>query len=174
MHTAQRNQVEVGVTPSQQLVKLVNDTLTAALGGDAAPLARAERGPTIILLAGLQGAGKTTAAAKLAALLRRQGRTPMLVATDTFRPAAIEQLVKMGALVGVPVFEQGTRPKPADIARAGVEAAIAARCDTVIIDTAGRVAVRLNLSECKRHAVNLTPRALTFRLTRRSWRNCAP
>jgi hypothetical protein len=134
--------VEVGVTPSQQLVKLVNDQLTAALGGAAAPLARAERGPTVILLAGLQGAGKTTAAAKLAALLRRQGRTPMLVATDTFRPAAIEQLVKMGALVGVPVFEQGTRPKPADIARDGVAAAVAAKCDTVIIDTAGRIAVR--------------------------------
>ncbi len=130
------------MTPSQQLVKLVNDQLTAALGGAAAPLARAERGPTVILLAGLQGAGKTTAAAKLAALLRRQGRTPMLVATDTFRPAAIEQLVKMGALVGVPVFEQGTRPKPADIARDGVAAAVAAKCDTVIIDTAGRIAVR--------------------------------
>ncbi len=135
--------MEAGVTPSQQLVKLVNDELTAALGGEAAPLARATAGPTVILLCGLQGAGKTTAAAKLAALLTRQGRVPMLVAADTFRPAAIEQLVKMGAAAGnVPVFQQGADKRPQDIAAAGVAAAAAAGCDTVIVDTAGRVAVR--------------------------------
>ena len=130
-----------GVKPREQLIKVVSDELRAALGGEAVPLATAASGPTVILLAGLQGAGKTTIAAKLALLLKKQGRRPMLVATDTFRPAAIEQLVKTGTAAGVPVFEQGTRPKPADIARAGVAAAKAGKHDVVIIDTAGRVAV---------------------------------
>lgn len=156
-----------GVKPRDQLIKFVNDELKEALGGEAVPLAMAASGPTVILLAGLQGAGKTTVAAKLALLLKKQGKNPLLVrapaalgtrvvcppsplahapcatqvATDTFRPAAIEQLVKTAAAAGVPVFEQGTRPKPADIARAGVMAALAGKHDYVIIDTAGRVAV---------------------------------
>jgi signal recognition particle subunit SRP54 len=130
-----------GVKPREQLIKLVNDELKEALGGQAVPLATAKAGPTVILLAGLQGAGKTTVAAKLALMLKRQDKSVMLVATDTFRPAAIEQLVKVGAAAGVPVFEQGTRPKPADIARAGVAAAVQSKADVVIIDTAGRVAV---------------------------------
>jgi len=131
-----------GVTPRQQLIKLISDQLREALGGAAEPLARAPgAAPTVILLAGLQGAGKTTAAAKLALLLQKQGRKPMLVATDTFRPAAIEQLKLLGAKLGVPVYEQGTNGKPADIARAGVAAARAAGCDTVIVDTTGRIAI---------------------------------
>ena len=145
--------VEAGVTPQQQLVKVVNDELTAALGGEASPLAFAPAGPTVILLAGLQGAGKTTAAAKLAALLLRQGRTPLLVATDTFRPAAIDQLVKIGTQAGVPVFQQGTDKRPADIARAGIAEAARTNRDVVIIDTAGRIAVRWFVASHARFAV---------------------
>src|SRR5438445_5126871 len=92
------------VTGAQQVVKIVHDALVEMLGGEAAPLARAERPPTVIVLAGLQGSGKTTTAAKVANLLRKQGRHPLLVAADVHRPAAIEQLVTLGKQLGIPVM----------------------------------------------------------------------
>ena len=144
--------VTPGVTPRDQLIKVVNDQLTEALGGagggDVALAAPAGGGPTVVVLAGLQGAGKTTAAAKLAALLQAQGKTPFLVAADTFRPAAAEQLRVLGAQAGVPVFPPAadhplatSSVTPAQVAAAGVQAGKDAGCDVILVDTAGRVTV---------------------------------
>src|SRR5438046_8815133 len=91
------------ITGAQQVVKIVHDAIVEMLGGTATPLARADRPPTVIVLAGLQGSGKTTTAAKLANLLRKQGRHPLLVAADMHRPAAIDQLVALGKQLGIPV-----------------------------------------------------------------------
>jgi signal recognition particle subunit SRP54 len=127
------------VTPGQQVVKIVHDELTALMGSGDSRLAFASRPPTVILLAGLQGSGKTTAAAKLALLLRKDGRKPGLVAADLQRPAAIDQLEQLGAQIDVPVYT-GT-DDPVAVARDGVEAAKADGLDTVILDTAGRLHV---------------------------------
>ena len=144
--------VTPGVTPRDQLVKVVNDQLTAALGGagggDVELAVPPGGGPTVVVLAGLQGAGKTTAAGKLAALLKSQGKAPFLVAADTFRPAAAEQLRVLGALAGVRVFPPtsdhpmaSTNVTPAQVAAAGVKAGRDAGCDVILVDTAGRVTV---------------------------------
>ncbi len=126
------------LTPAQQVVRIVHDELCALMGGTAAKLAVAPHPPTVILLCGLQGAGKTTFAAKLAGWLQRQGRRPLLVAADLQRPAAIEQLQINGARVGVPVVVPQPGQGPADVAAAGYEEARRLPADTVIIDTAGR------------------------------------
>src|SRR2546427_2904988 len=99
------------ITGAQQVVKIVHDALVEMLGGEAVPLVRAERPPTVLLLVGLQGSGKTTTAAKLANVLRKQGRRPVLVAADVHRPAAIEQLRTLGKQLGIPVIavEAGAR-----------------------------------------------------------------
>jgi signal recognition particle subunit SRP54 len=130
-----------GVQPEQQFVKIVHDELVQVMGEMNSPLAQAKTAPTIILMAGLQGTGKTTAAAKLALHLRKENRTALLVATDIYRPAAIDQLVTLGKQINVPVFELGTDANPVEIARQGLEAAIAQNVDTVIIDTAGRLQI---------------------------------
>ena len=133
-----------GVTPDQQLVKVVADELVQLMGGvrgSKDPIVYEEGRTTVILMAGLQGVGKTTACGKLALYLKNKGRKPMMVATDVYRPAAIEQLQKLGAMCDVPVFSMGTDARPADIATAGVAAAAAAGCDTVIVDTAGRTQI---------------------------------
>lgn len=130
-----------GVRPDQQFVKIVHDQLVRVMGEANVPLAQAETAPTIVLMAGLQGTGKTTAAAKLALHLRKQHRSSLLVATDVYRPAAIDQLVTLGKQIEVPVFELGTDVNPVDIARQGVEKAQAEGIDTVIIDTAGRLQI---------------------------------
>jgi signal recognition particle subunit SRP54 len=135
------------VSPGQQLVKIVHDELVALLGGARAPLRHASLPPTVILLAGLQGSGKTTTAAKLAARLRKEHKAPFLVAADVYRPAAEEQLRQLGARIGVEVFG------PADagavdvvsLVRAGIAAAAHARARTVIVDTAGRLQVDAEL-----------------------------
>src|SRR5256885_455539 len=103
------------ITGAQQVVKIVHDALVEMLGGEAVPLARAERPPTVLLLVGLQGSGKTTTAAKLANVVRKQGRRPLLVAADVHRPAAIEQLRTLGKHLGIPVVavEAGRRAPPA-------------------------------------------------------------
>ncbi len=128
-------QVTQSVTGAQQVVKIVHDALVEMLGGEAAPLARAERPPTVIALVGLQGSGKTTSAAKVAALLRKQGRKPALVAADVHRPAAVDQLEALGRQLSVPV----TRVDPARIAEDTARAIREAAGDTVIVDTAGRL-----------------------------------
>ncbi|MBE9182313.1 signal recognition particle protein [Oculatella sp. LEGE 06141] len=134
-------EVVAGVRPDQQFIKIVYDELLDIMGETNVPLASAEPSPTIVLMAGLQGTGKTTASAKLALHLRKQNRSTMLVATDVYRPAAIDQLITLGKQIGVPVFELGADANPVEIARQGVEQAKADGIDTVIIDTAGRLQI---------------------------------
>ncbi len=134
-------QVVTGVRPDQQFIKIVHDELVQVMGETNIPLASADTAPTVVLLAGLQGTGKTTAAAKLALQLRKQNRNALLVATDIYRPAAIDQLVTLGNQINVPVFELGTAVNPVEIARQGVERARAEGVDTVIVDTAGRLQI---------------------------------
>jgi signal recognition particle subunit SRP54 len=129
------------LTPGQQVVKIVHEELTALMGGGDSTLAFASKGPTVILLAGLQGSGKTTAAAKLALLLRKeQKRKPGLVAADLQRPAAIDQLEQLGKQIQVPVYRTDTQD-PVEATRAGLARAREDGLDTVIVDTAGRLHV---------------------------------
>lgn len=138
---AQGADVVAGVRPDQQFIKIVYDELVEVMGETNAPLAETTDPPTIILMAGLQGTGKTTASAKLALHLRKQNRSALLVATDVYRPAAIDQLITLGKQINVPVFELGADANPVEIARQGVEHAQAEGIDTVIIDTAGRLQI---------------------------------
>jgi signal recognition particle subunit SRP54 len=125
------------VTPGQQVVKIVHDELTALMGAGSSKLVFTGRPPTVILLAGLQGSGKTTAAAKLALLLRKEGRKPGLVAADLQRPAAIDQLEQLGKQIQIPVYREDGRD-PVSVVRNGIERL---DVDTVILDTAGRLHV---------------------------------
>ncbi len=127
------------VSPGQQVVKLVHDELTGLLGGTRRPLEFASVGPTVLLLVGLQGSGKTTTAAKLARRLKLEQKAPCLVAADLQRPAAVEQLQQLGREVGVPVFS-GTGDV-VDVVRAALRDAEKARCRSVIVDTAGRLQI---------------------------------
>src|SRR5262249_42460959 len=124
------------LTPGQQVVKVVHEELTRIMGGGDSRLAFAGRPPTVVLLVGLQGSGKTTAAAKLALMLRKEGRSPALVAADLQRPAAISQLEQLGRQIQIPVF-RGDGDAVAVASRA-VEQARAQGRDVVIVDTAGR------------------------------------
>jgi len=132
--------VAKSLTPGQQVVKIVHEELTALMGSGSSQLAFSQRPPTTILLAGLQGSGKTTAAGKLALLLQKDGRKPALVAADLQRPAAIDQLVQLGAQVGVPVYAD-ERSDPVKAVRDGIERAKADGRDVVVLDTAGRLHV---------------------------------
>ncbi|KAL5545821.1 hypothetical protein UlMin_005508 [Ulmus minor] len=130
-----------GVKPDQQLVKIVHDELVKLMGGEVSELVFAKKSPTVILLAGLQGVGKTTVCAKLANYLKKQGKSCMLVAGDVYRPAAIDQLVILGEQVKVPVYTAGTDVKPSEIAKQGLEEAKRKNMDVVIVDTAGRLQI---------------------------------
>lgn len=130
-----------GVRPDQQLVKIVNDELVKLMGGEVSDLEFAKSGPTVILLAGLQGVGKTTVCAKLAFYLKKLGKSCMLVAGDVYRPAAIDQLKILGEQVGVPVYSEGTDIKPSEIAKRGLDEAKKKSVDVVIVDTAGRLQI---------------------------------
>jgi signal recognition particle subunit SRP54 len=138
---AQGAEVVSGVRPDQQFIKIVHDELVRVMGETNVPLATAESGPTVILMAGLQGTGKTTATAKLALHLRKQNRTALLVATDIYRPAAIDQLLTLGKQIDVPVFELGADTDPVEIARQGIEHGKQLGIDTIIVDTAGRLQI---------------------------------
>jgi signal recognition particle subunit SRP54 len=138
--------VRKSLTPGQQVVKIVHEELTELLGSSDSRLAFSQRPPTTILLAGLQGSGKTTAAGKLALLLEKEGRKPALVAADLQRPAAIDQLVQLGEQVGVPVYA-GERNDPVKAVHDGIEQAKAEGRDVVILDTAGRLHVDESLME---------------------------
>ncbi len=128
------------LTPTQMVVKFVMEELTTLLGGTQAKLTVSPRKPTVILMAGLQGSGKTTTTAKLALHLRKEEKKiPILVACDVYRPAAIKQLEVLGNQLGVPVFSKPTGARPAEIAREAIEHAREQNLDTVIIDTAGRL-----------------------------------
>ncbi len=134
-------EVLASLSPGQQVVKIVHDELVTLLGGQTENLRLDGRQPVTIMLAGLQGSGKTTTAAKLAARLKGQGRRPFLVPADVYRPAAIEQLQVLGEQIGVPVFASTPEDKPVDISRRALAQAEVKQYDTVIIDTAGRLHV---------------------------------
>jgi signal recognition particle subunit SRP54 len=138
--------VQKSLTPGQQVVKIVHEELTALMGSGSSQIAFSQRPPTTILLAGLQGSGKTTTAGKLALLLKGDGRKPGLVAADLQRPAAIDQLVQLGSQVGVPVYAE-ERTDPVKAVRDGLERAKADGCDVVILDTAGRLQIDEPLME---------------------------
>jgi len=132
-------EVMESLTPGQQVVKIVNEELVNLMGTTQSKIMFAPRGITTIMMVGLQGAGKTTTSAKLASLIKSQGKRPLLVACDIYRPAAIEQLTKIGKQVNVPVFSLGTEHNPVDIAKAGMAYAKDNNLDVVLIDTAGRL-----------------------------------
>lgn len=125
--------------PAQQIVKIVNEELTNLMGGTQAKLTISSKPPTIVMMVGLQGAGKTTHAGKLAGMYKKQGKNPLLVACDVYRPAAIKQLEVVGEKLGVPVFTLGDRESPVKIAVEGVAYATKKGYDMVLIDTAGRL-----------------------------------
>lgn len=128
------------LTPGQQVIKIVQDELSELMGGSQSKIAVSDRSPTVIMMVGLQGAGKTTTTGKLANLLRKKhNRKPLLVACDVYRPAAIKQLQTLGVQLNMPVFEQGTEANPVDIAKNAIEYAKENHHDYVLIDTAGRL-----------------------------------
>ena len=133
-------EVARSLTPGQQVVKIVHEELIRTLGKPS-QLNLSGNTPHVIMLVGLQGSGKTTTAAKLALYLRRQGQRPLMVAADTHRPAAVEQLITLGRQLGIEVYSEGATSRPPDIAYNGVQAAIRANASTVIIDTAGRLQI---------------------------------
>lgn len=134
------------LTPAQMIVKIVNEELTALMGGEEAKLNLSSKSPTIVMMVGLQGAGKTTNSAKLAGLMKKQGKRPLLVACDVYRPAAIEQLEVVGKQLDIPVFQMG-QISPVDIAKAAIEHAKKHGNDLVFLDTAGRLHIDAALME---------------------------
>ncbi|WP_099158068.1 signal recognition particle protein [Virgibacillus ndiopensis] len=133
-------EVMESLTPGQQVIKVVKEELTDLMGGEQSKIAVADRAPTVIMMVGLQGAGKTTTTGKLANLLRKKhNRSPLLVACDVYRPAAIQQLETLGTQLNMPVFSMGTEANPVDIATKAIEKAKEEHNDYVIIDTAGRL-----------------------------------
>lgn len=136
------------LTPGQQVIKIVKDELANLMGEEQSKIAVAAKPPTVILMAGLQGAGKTTTTGKLANLLRKKhNRKPLMVACDVYRPAAIKQLQTLGKQLDLPVFEMGTEVDPVEIAKQAIEHAKAEHLDYVLIDTAGRMHVDDSLME---------------------------
>jgi signal recognition particle subunit SRP54 len=133
--------------PGQQVVKIVDEELAALMGGTGSELAMATSGPTVILMAGLQGSGKTTACAKLAQFFAKEKKDVALAACDVYRPAAVEQLVTMGKRAGAHVYERGTEADPVDIASWALDEARAERRDVLIIDTAGRLHIDQELMD---------------------------
>src|SRR5690625_4719460 len=139
-------EVMESLTPGQQVIKVVKEELTKLMGGEQSKIAVADRPPTVIMMVGLQGAGKTTTTGKLANFLRKKhNRSPLLVACDVYRPAAIDQLQTVGKQLDIPVFEKGTEANPVDIANEAIEYAKEEHYDYVIIDTAGRLHVDADL-----------------------------
>ena len=134
------SEVMESLTPAQQVVKIVNEELVALMGSGDSKLAFSGHPPTVVLMAGLQGSGKTTTCAKLARLLKKDGKSPVLIAADVYRPAAIDQLQMLAGRVGVPCYAPGADLDPVDIARDGVAYA-RSHGDVAIIDTAGRLHV---------------------------------
>ncbi len=142
---AMGQEVQASLTPGQFIIKIVNEELTDLLGGTQSKLAVASKPPTVIMLVGLQGAGKTTTAGKLANHLRKNGKKPLLVAGDVYRPAAIKQLQVLGEQLDMPVFTLGDKVSPVEIAKQAMSKAFSLACDTVIIDTAGRLHINEEL-----------------------------
>ena len=125
--------------PAQQIVKIVNEELIKLMGSEASKLEISSKPPTIVMMVGLQGAGKTTHTGKIANMFKHKGKNPLLVACDVYRPAAVDQLKIVGDTVEIPVFSMGTKISPVEIAKAGIEHAKKNGHDMVFIDTAGRL-----------------------------------
>ncbi len=163
------SEVLESLDPGQQVVKIVNEELAGLMGGTGSELAMASSGPTVILMAGLQGSGKTTACAKLAQFFGKQGKDVALAACDVYRPAAVEQLVTMGGRAGAHVYERGTEADPVEIATWALDEARAERRDVLIVDTAGRLHIDQDLmaelgrirKQTKPHDVLLVVDAMT-------------
>lgn len=145
-----------GLNPGQQVVKLVHDEMIDMLGGTQSQLTFASKSPTIFMMVGLQGAGKTTGCGKIAGVLRKQGKRPLLIACDIYRPAAIKQLEVVGKTYDIPVFSMGDKEDPANIAKAGIAHAEANNNDVVIIDTAGRLHIDEELMDELRRIKEVT------------------
>ena len=133
--------------PAQQIIKIVNEELIRLMGSESGKLQIASNPPTVVMMVGLQGAGKTTHTGKLAAMYKQKGKRPLLVACDVYRPAAVDQLTVVGKSVDVPVFSMGTKISPVEIAKAGIEHAKKNGYDLVFIDTAGRLHIDEELME---------------------------
>src|SRR6186997_877049 len=146
--------------PAQQVVKAVNDELTTALGGETLKITYASRPPTVVLMAGLQGSGKTTNAAKLARWFKSQGRQPLMVGADLQRPAAVEQLRTLGRQIDVPVFSEPG--DPVATSRRGLEEARRLGRDVLIVDTAGRLSIDAEMMEQVRHISEAVQPNYTF------------
>ncbi len=162
-------EVMESLTPGQHVIKIVNEELSNLMGNVQSKISFASKPPTVILLVGLQGAGKTTTGGKLGGYLKKQGKKPLLVACDIYRPAAIKQLQVVGDRLGIPVFSMGDKINPVDIAKSGIEHAAKNGNDLVIVDTAGRLHIDEILmdelknikSEIKPHEILLVVDAMT-------------
>ena len=141
------SEVMESLLPGQQIVKIVDEELTRLMGGSQAKLEIASKPPTVIMMVGLQGAGKTTHAGKLAGMYKKQGKRPLLVACDVYRPAAIKQLEVLGTQLDIPVFQMGDKESPVKIAKEGIKLAEQKGYDMVFIDTAGRLQIDETLME---------------------------
>ncbi len=141
------SEVLESLTPGQQVIKIVNEELIELMGSAQSKLTFANRPPTIYMMVGLQGAGKTTTSGKLAGLLRKQGKNPLLVACDVYRPAAIKQLQVVGKNYDIPVFEMGDKLSPVEIAKESLVYAEKNRYDVILIDTAGRLHINEELMD---------------------------
>ena len=133
------SEVLESLVPAQQIVKIVNEELTNIMGGSQSKLTISSKPPTVVMMVGLQGAGKTTHAGKLAGMYKKQGKRPLLVACDVYRPAAIKQLEVVGEKLDIPVFQMGDKVSPVKIAEEGLKYAISKGYDMVFVDTAGRL-----------------------------------
>ncbi len=140
-------EVMQSLTPGQQVIKIVHEELTGLMGGSAEPLKLSGRLPAAVMLVGLQGSGKTTSAGKLARKLSQDGRRPCLVPADVYRPAAIDQLITLAGQLNLPVFPSSFKQKPEEIAKEAINYSRHQNCDTVIVDTAGRLHVDTELME---------------------------
>ena len=161
--------VMTSLTPAQHVIKIVNEELTSLMGDVQSKVMISSKPPTIIMMVGLQGAGKTTTSGKLGNYLKKQGKKPLLVACDIYRPAAIKQLQVVGEKLDIPVFNMGDKESPVNIAKAGLSHAIKNNHDLVIIDTAGRLHIDETLmdelksikSEVKPHEILLVVDSMT-------------
>ena len=155
---ASGSEVMESLTPAQQVIKIVNEELVSLMGGEASRLEISSKPPTVIMMAGLQGAGKTTTAAKLGGLLKKQGKRPLLCACDVYRPAAVKQLQVVGERLGLPVYAEEGNTDAVGIAKAGLLHAKAHSNDILIIDTAGRLHIDEKLmNELKEISAEVSP-----------------
>ncbi len=156
-------EVLVSLTPGQQIIKIVNEELCSLLGSEHEDINLDGENPVAVMLVGLQGSGKTTTAGKLARLLRKQNRKPYLVPADVYRPAAIDQLIKVGAQLSIPVFESDPKMDPAAICQEARIEALKQGCDTLLIDTAGRLHIDQELmGELVRIQSEINPSEILF------------